>query len=87
VVFDGYGSGPSTKDETHFRCASSKCVGAEVDIKPEIYLTMKKKAFLVNPKNKQIFFIGSEMEKNGITVHHSLSDADYNIVSTACSIA
>jgi hypothetical protein len=40
------------------RCASPKCVGAEVDFKPEIYLTMKKKAFLVNPKNKQkLFFL------------------------------
>ena len=60
VVFDGYGSGPSTKDEAHQRRAMSKNIGAEVDFKPEMQLTMKK-SFLANPRNKQMFlyFIGS----------------------------
>ena len=31
VVFDGYGSGPSTKDEAHQRRGSSHNIGAEVD--------------------------------------------------------
>ena len=53
VVFDGYGSGPSTKDEAHQRRAMSKNIGAEVDFKPEMQLTMKRKAFLANPRNKQ----------------------------------
>ncbi|MPC60671.1 hypothetical protein E2C01_054727 [Portunus trituberculatus] len=51
-------------------------------------LAMKKKAFLVNPRNKQkfIYFIGSELEKAGVNLHHSAGDADYYIVSTACII-
>jgi hypothetical protein len=71
LVFDGYGSGPSTKDETHFRRASPKYVGAEVDVKPEMYLTMKKKAFLANPKNKQKFFFYWKLE--GEKWHYSAS--------------
>ena len=61
VAFDGYGSGPSSKDEAHQRRAMSKNIGAEVDFKPEMQLTMKKKSFLANPRNKQMFlyFISS----------------------------
>ena len=89
VVFDGYGSGPSTKDEAHQRRGSSHNIGAEVNFQPEMQLTMKKKAFLANPKNKQnfLYFIGSELEKSGVEVHHSQGDADYDIVSTACIMA
>ena len=88
VVFDGYGSGPSTKDEAHQRRTSSH-IGAEVSFKPEMQLTMKKKPFLANPKNNQkfLYFIGSELEKAGVDLHHSADDADYDIVSTACTIA
>ena len=52
-------------------------------------LPMKKKSFLANSKNKQkfLYFIGSELDKTGIKVQHSASDADYNIVSTACTMA
>ena len=88
VIFDGYGRGPSTKDETHQRRASSN-IGAEVNFKAEMWLTMKKKAFLTNPKNKQrfLYFIGTELKKAGVEVQHSAGDADYNIVSTACTMA
>ena len=48
VVFDGYESGPSTKDETHQRRTSSQNIGAEVNFKPEMQLIMKKKSFLAN---------------------------------------
>ena len=89
MVFDGYASGPSTKDETHQRRASSQNNGAEVNFKPEMLLTIKKKSFLANSKNKQkfLYFIGSELEETGIKVQHSATDADYNIVSTACPMA
>ena len=62
-----------TKDETHQRRAMSKNIGAEVDFKPEMQLTMKKKAFLANPKNKQkfLYFIGSELQKAGVEMYHS----------------
>ena len=89
MISDGYASGPSTKDETHQRRASSQNIGAEVNFKLEMQLTMKKKSFLANSKNKQkfLYFIGSELDKTGIKVQHSASDADYNIVSTACTMA
>ena len=51
---------------------------------------MKNKVFLANSKNKQkcMHFIGSELDETGIKIQHvSTSDADYNIVSTACTIA
>lgn len=88
VIFDGYGRGPSTKDEAHKRRTSSN-IGAEVNFKPEMQLTMKKKAFLANPKNKQkfLYFIGNELSKAGIEVQHSADDADYDIVLAACTMA
>ena len=87
-IFDGYGNGPSTNDEAHQRRLSSNNIGTEVDFKPEMQLTMKK-AFLANPRNKQkfLYFIGSELEKAGIELHHNGGDADYDIVSTACTMA
>ena len=48
VVFDGYTSDPSTKDETHERHTSSQNIGAEGNFKPEMQLTMEKKSFLAN---------------------------------------
>ena len=66
----------------------SKNIGAAVDFKPEMQLTIKKKAFLANPRNKQkfLYFIGSELEKAGVELYHSAGDADFDIVST-CSMA
>ena len=90
VVFDGYDSGPTTKDDAHDRrAASTRNIGAEVTFKPDMRLTMRKKVFLSNPRNKQKFlhYIGGELEKSGVTVHHSAGDADYDIVSAACSMA
>ena len=48
-----------------------------------------KKAFLANPRNKQkfLYFIGSELKKAGVELNHSACDADFDIVSTACSMA
>ena len=88
IVFDGYGNGPSTKDETHQRRAGSE-MGVHVDITPDMLLKMKKKTFLANTSNKQKFLnlLGSEMEQEGIQISHSSGDADYDIVMTACTFA
>jgi hypothetical protein len=88
IVFDGYGSGPSTKDETHQRRSGSE-MGVDVDFTPDMLIKMKKKPFLANTRNKQKFLhlLGSEMGKKGIQVTHSLGDADYDIAMTACTIA
>lgn len=91
VVLDGYGSGPSTKDESHQKRSSSNNIGADFDFEPKMQLTMKKKAFLVNPRSKQVSvlyrFIGSELENAGVELHHSADDASYDIVSAPCNIA
>ena len=42
VVFDGYGGGPSTKDETHKRRTGSE-MGVDVDFTPDMLLKLKKK--------------------------------------------
>ena len=89
IVFDGYGGGPSTKDETHQRRTGNE-MGVNVDFTSDMLLKMKKKSFLANPKNKQKFIdlLGSEMVKEkGIQVRHSIGDADYDIVVSACTIA
>ena len=86
VVFDGYSSAPSTKDETHQRRTGNE-MGVNVNFTPEMLLTMKKKPFLTYTRNKQkfIYLLGSEMEKeDDIRVTHSSADADYNIAMAAC---
>ncbi len=89
VVFDGYASGPATKDETHQR-RIGKEVGADVDVRLHMKMNMKKKSFLANQTNKQRFLnlLGSELEKESdIQVLHSSSDADYDIVQSACTMS
>lgn len=88
IVFDGYGSGPSTKDETHQRRRGRE-MGVDVDVTGDMLLKMKKKSFLANPRNKQRFIdlLGSQLEKDGTNVKHSSGDADYDIVVNACMIA
>ena len=54
VIFDGYGSGLSTKDEAHQRRSSSDNTAAEVDFKPEMQLTMKRKAFFENQDQAEV---------------------------------
>ena len=87
VVFDGY-HGPSTKDETH-RKRTGNDVGASVSVSSEMRLTMSKKAFLSNERNKQalINLLSQEMSKSGISVEHAEVDADYKICKMACASA
>ncbi len=75
VVFDGYDSGPSTKDETHQRRNGTE-MGVDVEFTPDMVLHMKKKPFLANLRNKQNFInmIGSKMEEDAIQVQHSPGD-------------
>ena len=64
IVFDGYISGPSTKDITHLRRCKGKSP-TDVHITPEMVLHTKRDAFLANPKNKQRFIdlLSSELHK------------------------
>ena len=88
IVFDGYGSGPTTKDETHQQRTSSE-MGVDVNFILDMLLKMKKKQFLANTRNKQKFInlLGLEMQKeDDIQVKHSLGDADYDIVISPSTI-
>lgn len=87
VVFDG-AHGPSTKDEAH-RKRTGNDVGASVSVSSEMRLTMSKKAFLSNERNKQalINLLLQEMSKAGISVAHSEGDADYKICKMASASA
>jgi len=88
IVFDGYSSGPTTKDEAHHRRAASG-MGVDVDVGADMVLRMQKKLFLANQKNKQKFItlLGSILDANGIQVKHAEADADYDIAIAACSAA
>ena len=87
VVFDGY-HGPSTKDEAH-RKRKGNNVGASVSVSLEMRLTMSKKTFLSNKRNKQalINLLLQEMSKAGISVAQAEGDAGYKICQMACAPA
>ena len=73
VVFDGYKSGPSTKDITHLR-RSKGCIGISIQFEESMIPPIKKTHFLTNSENKQRFIIllGSKLEENGCSVHHAI---------------
>ena len=80
VVFDGY-QGSTIKDMTHKRRSKGK-YGLTVTFEKNMNLAVTKEVFLSNKENKQRFIImlGEELSKNGCTVFHDTSDADYLIV-------
>ena len=90
VVFDGYGNGPSTKDNTHVRCTTGS-KGTEVRFTGSSTFRGKKSTFLANFKNKQMFIylLSDKMSTNGIKTEHANADADLLIVLTAvqCSMS
>ncbi|KAK7111484.1 hypothetical protein V1264_011106 [Littorina saxatilis] len=88
IVFDGYDSGPTTKDTAHLR-RSSGAVGPVVMFTKDTVLTSRKDHFLSNARNKQafIFMLGSALEYDGCRVLHAQADADTLIVKTAMKSA
>ncbi|KAK7088764.1 hypothetical protein V1264_022644 [Littorina saxatilis] len=87
IVFDGYMSGPSTKDMTHLRRTKGRR-GAAVHFSPDMVLRSTKEQFLANAENKQRFIcaLGTALEKN-CTVIHAKADADVQIVLSATHCA
>lgn len=89
VVFDGYHSGPSTKDETHRRRIGSS-IGTKVVFSENTVFKSKKEDFLKNVENKQNFInlLSQKMNETGscqaINAH---DDADVLIVKTAIASA
>ena len=88
IVFDGYTSGPSTKDGTHQRRLGTR-QGRAVNFQTQMSLKIKKEEFLSNDENKQRFInlLGDSLEAAGCEVHHAKDDADLLIVQTAIKVA
>lgn len=80
VVFDGYGEGPSIKDNTHQR--RGKNLHPIVSFTKETQFSGKKEDFLSRDKNKAnvIALISTALTKRGCHVIHSPGDADVDIV-------
>ncbi|ESP02014.1 hypothetical protein LOTGIDRAFT_157147 [Lottia gigantea] len=90
IVFDGYASGPTTKDAAHLR-RSRVVVGTKVSFSESTPCSSKRDHFLSNGVNKQAFIdlLSKHLEENGCKTFHSDGDADVLIVKNAvqCSIA
>ena len=73
------------KDPCH-RKRSGIEIGQSIDVKLDNKLTMNKKMFLNNVKNKQQFInlTGNALEKAGLIVKRAEGDADLLIAVTAC---
>lgn len=80
VLFDGYES-TNTKDITHLRRSKGNA-GITVTFTADMNLTMKKELFLSNRQNKQrfIFMLSEELQKNNCETYHASGDADLLIV-------
>lgn len=88
IVFDGYASGPSTKDVTHLHRSKGKS-STDIHFTPDMTLQTRKDLFLANPNNKQRFIdlLSSELQKNMCMVVCSEDDADCMIVAEALDSA
>ena len=84
VVFDGYRSGPTTKDTTHLR-RTRGVTGTRVYFTESTPFKSKKEQFLSNSENKQefILMLSRFLEDKRYTTMHAESDADLLIVMTA----
>lgn len=89
VVFDGYVSGPSTKDATHLRRQNGRKTACDVHFDGEMLICDTKEKFLSNPGNKQrfIYTLAQSFMEIGIEIFHVDGDADCLIVKTALTKA
>ena len=87
IVFDGYGGGPSTKDNAHMRRKSE--VTNKVNISCATKFVGKMDDFFPNDINKQaiIHLIADCLREKGCNVINSAGDADVDIVKGAVTMA
>lgn len=87
IIFDGYMSGPSTKDITHLRRGKG-VKGQSVHFELGMTLQSSKEQFLCNMENKHRFIhaLGSALE-TFCTVIYARGDADITIAQTATKCA
>ena len=88
MVFDGYGSEPSTKSMTHQRRSAGKG-SATVTFQDWMKVTAKKDAFLANTENKKRFIamLQRHLSESGCSTLQAEGDADVLIVKTAIDSA
>ena len=87
IVFDGYRSGPSTKDNAHLRRSKGK-TGKRVKIGPSKVMNGKKDdilIFLLHKENKHEFIemLASSFNEKDIECIQAEADADVLISKTA----
>ena len=88
VVFDGYGSEPSTKSMTHQRRSAGKG-SATVTLQDGMKVTAKRDAFLANTEKKKRFIamLQRYLSESGCRTLQAEGDADVLIVKTAVDSA
>lgn len=88
IVFDGYDNEHvGTKSYERYR-RREKNVAADVEISPEILVTVKQNKFLSNVANKMKFvqLLAAFLENSGLCVKIAIEDADALIVRTAINV-
>ncbi len=87
VVFDGYVSGPTTKDHEHQRRATKS--SPNINFEPSMKPAVDQQTFLANVHNKSLFisFLKLYLEESDIRVKQADNDADTLIVSTTLAFA
>lgn len=88
VVFDGYASGPSTKDHEHLRRGLYSSA-PDIQISADMPVYENQHSFLSNSKNVHnlIAALEEELVCHGHTVHKADSDADTLIVSSVLELS
>jgi len=86
IVFDGYVTGPTTKDHEHSRRASKKAsVAPNIQIEANTIVTLDQDIFLTNTNNKQQFIdsLALHLRNSMFQTKQSLGDTDTDIAAVA----
>lgn len=90
IVFDGYSSGPSTKDVAQLRRMNGCDMACDdVSFDGDMLLCETNDTFLANPKSKGRFIslMSRHLSENEFDIVHAAADADCLIVQTALDMA
>ena len=87
IVFDGYESGPSTKDQEHLRRLGK--VSADIQLSESMEALVNQESFLANERNKSQFIklLSCHLKADNQVVHQCSGDADTMIAAYAIQYA
>ena len=87
IVFDGYESGLSTKDQEHLRRLGKVC--ADIQLSESMEALVNQEAFLTNERNKSQFIalLSHHLKADNQIIHQSSGDADTMKVDCALQYA